>query len=261
MNIKSAKRIRTLLIPALAIASLIISLSANYHELRLGFSDLWQTLNSLIWAVFVIDYCYNLYLAPQKLRFVWHHPLDLLSILPFANFMPGLRALRLLRGLYLIRAVNRTMRTLNRTGVLSILSDFQFLIIATVIMMCLGSALIVVFEKMTFANSLWWSFVTITTVGYGDLSPATNAGRIVAAGLMLFGIGVIGATTGMITNYFLHFRKYHTWHRHASYAEEALSNISKKLYDFDSLTEEDVEQIHAILKALVATKKAPANGS
>lgn len=60
------------------------------------------------------------------------------------------------------------------------------------------------FEQMKFQDALWWSFVTATTVGYGDLSPATNAGRIVASLLMLVGIGLIGSLTSSITSFFLH---------------------------------------------------------
>ena len=60
------------------------------------------------------------------------------------------------------------------------------------------------FEHMKFTDALWWSFVTATTVGYGDLSPSTNAGRIIASLLMLVGIGLIGSLTSSITSFFLH---------------------------------------------------------
>ena len=59
------------------------------------------------------------------------------------------------------------------------------------------------FEKMSFQDALWWSFVTATTVGYGDLSPASGAGRIIACVLMVVGIGLIGSLTSTITSFFL----------------------------------------------------------
>lgn len=49
-------------------------------------------------------------------------------------------------------------------------------------------------------NALWWSIVTLTTVGYGDISPATPAGRVIGTLLMIFGIGVIGAFTGQVAS-------------------------------------------------------------
>lgn len=58
-------------------------------------------------------------------------------------------------------------------------------------------------EKMSFQDALWWSFVTTTTVGYGDLSPVTGLGRIVAAVLMLVGIGLIDSLTSSITTFFI----------------------------------------------------------
>lgn len=60
------------------------------------------------------------------------------------------------------------------------------------------------FERMNFSDALWWSFVTATTVGYGDLSPSTNTGRIIASLLMIVGIGLIGSLTSSITSFFLH---------------------------------------------------------
>lgn len=52
-------------------------------------------------------------------------------------------------------------------------------------------------------DAVWWSFVTATTVGYGDLSPETAVGRIIASILMLVGIGLIGSLTSAITSFFL----------------------------------------------------------
>lgn len=61
----------------------------------------------------------------------------------------------------------------------------------------------VYFEGMNLQDAVWWSFVTATTVGYGDLSPETAVGRIIASILMLVGIGLIGSLTSAITSFFL----------------------------------------------------------
>ena len=66
------------------------------------------------------------------------------------------------------------------------------------------SALVISYvEKMNYSDSLWWAFVTATTVGYGDISPKTHIGRFVAIFLMLIGIGTFGMITGTIATYFL----------------------------------------------------------
>ena len=55
----------------------------------------------------------------------------------------------------------------------------------------------------SFGNALWWAVVTATTVGYGDVSPLSTEGRLIAVGLMLTGIGVIGTFTATVASFFL----------------------------------------------------------
>jgi len=70
-----------------------------------------------------------------------------------------------------------------------------------------GSTAFAYFEKnIGFADALWWSIVTLTTVGYGDISPATAGGRIVGASVMLLGIGFLGLFTATIASIFIENR-------------------------------------------------------
>jgi voltage-gated potassium channel len=55
----------------------------------------------------------------------------------------------------------------------------------------------------TAEDSIWWAFVTITTVGYGDKYPVTTEGRIIAAFLMVAGVGLFGTFTGFIASWFM----------------------------------------------------------
>jgi len=68
----------------------------------------------------------------------------------------------------------------------------------------LGSAAFSAFEKeMGFLDALWWTVVTVTTVGYGDISPTTPGGRIVGAGVMILGIGLLGVFTATVASVFV----------------------------------------------------------
>ncbi|MEE8399276.1 MAG: ion channel [Desulfobacterales bacterium] len=61
-------------------------------------------------------------------------------------------------------------------------------------------------EKVSFGDALWWSVVTMTTVGYGDISPQTTGGRIVGFSVMLMGIGFLGLLTATIASAFIEKR-------------------------------------------------------
>src|SRR3712207_5394834 len=64
---------------------------------------------------------------------------------------------------------------------------------------------------ITFADSFWWSLVTMTTIGYGDIYPKSLGGRIVALFLMFGGIGTIGVSTAAIAAYFIKSDQLQSW--------------------------------------------------
>ncbi|SFT02116.1 potassium channel family protein [Saccharopolyspora flava] len=58
-------------------------------------------------------------------------------------------------------------------------------------------------EITTFGDALWWTMTTVTTVGYGDYYPVTGQGKLIAAGLMIAGIALLGVVTGSIASWFV----------------------------------------------------------
>ena len=58
-------------------------------------------------------------------------------------------------------------------------------------------------DVTSYSDGLWWALVTITTVGYGDITPLTNLGRIIASSLMVMGIGFIATITAAVSSYFI----------------------------------------------------------
>ena len=89
--------------------------------------------------------------------------------------------------------------------------------------------------------------MTATTVGYGDISPVTPAGRVIAAILMIVGIGLIGSLTSTITALF--------YQRHESTSktntrDEIIKTLQSQLGDFENLSNDDIETICKTLKSL-----------
>ena len=80
-------------------------------------------------------------------------------------------------------------------------------LLALLVITLVGMLGIAYFEPFSLADSLWWTIVTITTVGYGDLSPASLGGRLVGVLLMLFGIGFLGILTATLASTFVEERR------------------------------------------------------
>lgn len=166
--------------------------------------ELWA--DRVIYIIFVIDYIVRFFISDEKRNFFKANILDLIAIVPFNSAFRGLRLLKLSKALKFTRLIKvGALSARCATKVKSFLNvnGFKYIICLSIGSIILSSLLMTYFEGMKFQDALWWSFVTTTTVGYGDLSPATSAGRIVASFLMLVGIGLIGSLTSTITSFFL----------------------------------------------------------
>ncbi|WP_241473605.1 potassium channel family protein [Mycolicibacterium neoaurum] len=150
-----------------------------------------------IWGIFVIDYLVRLALADNRRRWLVRHLLDLAVVA-----LPLLRPLRLLRLVILVGALQKAVGNAFRGRIVAYTLGGVGLLIYVASLAVLEQerdqpgALITSFGK-----ALWWSITTVTTVGYGDLYPVTNTGRIVAVLLMLGGISLIGVVTASLASW------------------------------------------------------------
>ena len=147
------------------------------------------------WATFVADYVMNLALSRQRWRWFYTHLFDLVIVA-----LPILRPLRLLRLVIVLSVVQRTAGTAFRGRVVVYAAGASTLLVYVAAVAMLDA------ERgqgsiETFQDGLWWAFVTITTVGYGDYYPVTIMGRAVAVGVMLGGIALIGVVTASLASW------------------------------------------------------------
>lgn len=149
----------------------------------------------ITWAIFLADYLTRLTIAEQRWRWFWHHLLDLIIVA-----LPMLRPLRLMRFLTVIALVQRTAGNALRGKVI------VYTLGATTLIIFIAALAILDAEHTegtisTFGQALWWALVTMTTVGYGDFTPTTTTGRVIAAGLMVGGITLIGTVTATLASW------------------------------------------------------------
>jgi voltage-gated potassium channel len=150
-----------------------------------------------VWALFLVDYLASLLLAPARGRWFVRHLHELIILL-----LPMLRALRLLRLIPLLRI-------LNRSGGDALRGHIVLYVVAAMTVLGYAGALAVLDVEqdapgatiLTLPDALWWALTTVTSVGYGDYSPVTGTGRLVAAGLMIGGIGVLSAVTAAFASW------------------------------------------------------------
>ncbi|MGL4336064.1 MAG: potassium channel family protein [Turicibacter sp.] len=229
----------------LAIVVVIIAMIQLTMNLDPNINQLLNVIDLLVWIVFVLDYSIRLIRSENKRHFITHNKLDLITILPFNSLFRMFRILKVAKVLKLLKIVKATVFLSTFTKKLNkfiTTNNFHIVLIAVIILIFLGSGLIYYVEDMTFSDAIWWSLVTTTTVGYGDISPETGMGRIIASILMLTGIGFLGMLTGTISTFFLSPKSNKT-----TYHQQIIEDIKVKLDNFDELSENDLNQIHSTL--------------
>jgi voltage-gated potassium channel Kch len=167
-------------------------------------------VDGMLCLVFLGDFLHRLRTAESRSRYMTREGgwLDLLGSLPF----PGFRLARVLR-------VVRTVRQIREHGGRRLWRDFireraqgalYVVLLLVVLVLEFASIGVLAAERNetganieTASDALWWGYVTITTVGYGDRFPVTNEGRIVGVVLLTIGVGLFGTFTAFIANLFL----------------------------------------------------------
>jgi len=171
-------------------------------------------MNAVFMPIFLADFLYRFFTAESKSRYFFRNFgwADLLSSLA----LPQLKILRLFR-------LWRVIRLLRGFGLRNLVHELienraaNALLTVVFLVFCVlefGSLTVLSAEQyasganITNASSaLWWAFVTITTVGYGDRFPVTNMGRLVGVFVMIAGVGLFGTLSGFLANTFLSPRK------------------------------------------------------
>lgn len=170
-----------------------------------------HNIDILIALIFLGDFLIGLACAPKRGAYFRQNWTDLLASIPITDTMfQSLRALRLLRLVRVIRLAARLRRLSSAAESIATRSS-KYIYAATISTVVILMASTMFFtaevednpEVSNYFDAVWWTIVTSTTVGYGDIYPVTTLGRIIAMLLMVFGIGLIGTVAGFVGGYVL----------------------------------------------------------
>ncbi len=204
-----------ILLLILIIVSVVIVMLESVKSIRLEYADFFDISEWIITILFTIEYIARIISIkkPKEYIFSFYGIIDFLSTIPkyLALIFAGTHALLALRALRLLRV----FRILKLARFIGASNDFMnalkaskakiFVFLSFVIILCviLGTVMYLIEgEENGFTSiprSVYWAIVTMTTVGYGDISPHTPFGQLVASLIMILGYGIIAVPTGIVS--------------------------------------------------------------
>lgn len=196
--------------------SVLIVMLETVAEIAVHYSSILYWAEWAITALFTIEYILRIYSARdwRKYVFSFYGLVDLLSILPSylslvfqgTHYMVTIRALRLMRAFRILKLGNYLIESQVLVAALKASRHKITVFLSTVlIMVCIVGSIMYLIEGesnpsfSSIPRSMYWAIVTVTTVGYGDISPTTPLGQFMAAILMIMGYGVLAVPTGIVS--------------------------------------------------------------
>lgn len=206
-----AERVEKWLEIPILLAAVSVIPTILIQESSLG--EPWQTIANVMnwtsWSIFALELVLMLALVPDRWKWLRTHPLEVLIVVLSPPVLPGslhgIRVLRLFRLVRLLPIGPIARRTFSLEGLR------YAAVMAVVTILGGGAAFTAVEEGHNAAvtstwDGVWFALVTITTVGYGDIVPHTDSGRVIASIIMIVGIGFLAILTGAIAERFIHGR-------------------------------------------------------
>ena len=155
-------------------------------------------VSDVIWGIFIVDFLARFMLTTKKVAFLKRNAIELIALI-----LPFFRAFRMFRVVIALGFLSRVGKTLSAR-----VNIYVGLILPLLIYVCaLGvydaEHLAPGANIREFGDSVWWAFVTICTIGYGDYYPVTFEGRAIAVLLMLSGLALVSVITVSFASWFL----------------------------------------------------------
>jgi voltage-gated potassium channel len=247
-----------LLISILSLFNLLFLLIPGFDQTT---KDVVRIMDGFITLLFMADFLYRFFTAESKTEYFFKNWgwADLLASLPVQQ-LKIFRVFRIIKVFRLLREFGlRNMLTeirKNRAGSALYLTVFMVLLVLE-----FGGVAIVSVEASSpdanitnASDAVWWAFVTITTVGYGDQCPVTNNGRLLGMFVMVLGVSLFGVLTGFLANRFLSPQEERSPMEQEPAQEKMVqevgagTDLNEQIKEFRKLLNEQ-EKTNALLKA------------
>ncbi|AWL12849.1 Potassium voltage-gated channel subfamily V member [Saliniradius amylolyticus] len=185
---------------AVVVVYLLLPLSAEVKRYLLF-------IDTLICLLFLSHFFYHLLSSQDKKAYFKHHWIDFVASIPLIEPLRIARFLQVLRVIRLLKMTKQVVLPSLRNRIQTTLATMM-----VVLVLLIGAAGLAIYlleydipasNIKTPEDAIWWSLVTISTVGYGDYYPVTTAGRVVSMLLILSGVSLFGVISGYIASYFI----------------------------------------------------------
>ncbi|MGR5236063.1 ion transporter [Vibrio alfacsensis] len=161
-------------------------------------------LDFIICSIFILQFSIDLIRATDRRLYFKDHWIDFVASIPMIEPLRFARLFHILRVILVLRSSKHILFQLKQNRRETTLASILLLM---VVLITLGSSAMLFIEGkspeaniQTGADALWWAFVTISTVGYGDHYPVTTAGKLLAVLIIICGVGIFGMISGLITS-------------------------------------------------------------
>lgn len=188
----------------LSFLSLIVISSLLFVPLEHTSRTMLITLDTIICAIFLFQLCLDLFRSKHRRQYLKDHWIDFVASIPIIEPIRYARIFHILRIFRLLRSSQSLLKQIQSNRKEATIASILVLMVTLI---SLGSVFMLMFEGSnpdanihTAGDAIWWAFVTISTVGYGDHYPVTVAGKILAVLIILSGVGIFGMISGLITS-------------------------------------------------------------
>jgi voltage-gated potassium channel len=211
-----ASRTFDILLLILILLSVVAVMMDSILELRLAYGTYLHAAELVFTALFTLEYAIRIWLSKRKSGYIFsfYGIVDLLAIIPTylsifvlnTQFLVVIRSLRLLRVIRILK-LGRFLKDADflKDALIASRAKIQIFLGSMLTIVLIAGTVMYLIEGpengfTSIPMSMYWAIVTLTTVGFGDITPITSLGKLVASMIMLLGYGIIAVPTGIVTS-------------------------------------------------------------